>query len=54
MSTDRRVKLDPLPLRYTAIYGPEHLEHRDKTKAICQLVRRLNDLGCEVEVKHAA
>jgi transposase len=34
--------------------GADHFDHRDKTKTIRRLVRRLNDLGCEVEVKHAA
>jgi transposase len=34
--------------------GPDHFDRRDKTKAISRLVRRLSDLGCEVEVKHAA
>jgi hypothetical protein len=34
--------------------GPAHFDRRDKTKAISRLVRRLSDLGCEVEVKHAA
>ncbi len=34
--------------------GPEYFDHLDKTKAIARLVRRLNQLGCEVEIKHAA
>jgi transposase len=33
--------------------GADHF-NRDKSKAILRLVRRLHDLGCEVEVKHAA
>jgi hypothetical protein len=34
--------------------GPHHLERLDKDKAIFRLVKRLKDLGCEVELKHAA
>ena len=35
--------------------GAQHFDRRDKTKTINRLVRRLEDLGCEVEVKaHAA
>lgn len=34
--------------------GPDHFDRRDKTKTIRRLVRRLNDLGCEVEIHHAA
>lgn len=34
--------------------GPDHFERRDKSKAINRLVRRLHNLGCEVELKHAA
>jgi transposase len=34
--------------------GPDHFERRDTSKAINRLVRRLQDLGCEVELKHAA
>lgn len=34
--------------------GPDHFDRRDKSKTISRLVRRLHDLGCEVEVKHAA
>jgi transposase len=30
--------------------GPEHFSRRDRSKAIQGLVRRLNDLGCEVHV----
>jgi hypothetical protein len=32
----------------------DHFARRDKAKAIRRLVRRLRDLGCEVDVKHAA
>lgn len=34
--------------------GHDHFDRRDKSKAIRRLVRRLSDLGCEVEVKVAA
>lgn len=34
--------------------GPDYLDRIDKAKAINRLVRRLNHLGCEVDVKHAA
>lgn len=34
--------------------GPDHFARRDKAKVISRLVRRLRDLGCEVDVKHAA
>ena len=35
--------------------GAQHLDRRDKTKVIRRLVRRLTDLGCDVEVRtHAA
>lgn len=34
--------------------GPSHLDRVDKTKAIKRLLDRLNQLGCEVEVKHAS
>lgn len=34
--------------------GATHFDRRDKTKTIRRLVRRLSDLGCEVEVRHAA
>lgn len=35
--------------------GPLHFDRRDKTKTINRLVKRLADLGCDVEVKaHAA
>lgn len=33
--------------------GPLHFEHRDRTKTVRRLIRRLADLGCAVEV-HAA
>jgi transposase len=34
--------------------GPHHLERLDKDKAISRLIKRLKDLGCEAELKHAA
>lgn len=34
--------------------GPHHFDHRDKTKTIKRLLRRLNDLGCEVQLNPAA
>jgi transposase len=34
--------------------GADHFVRRDKAKTIGRLVRRLRDLGCEVDVKHAA
>ncbi len=34
--------------------GSNHFERRDKTKAIGRLIRRLGDLGCQVEVKAVA
>jgi transposase len=34
--------------------GADHFDRRDKAKAISRLVRRLNDLGCEVQLKHVA
>ena len=34
--------------------GSDHLDRRDKTKTIGRLMRRLRDLGCEVEIKQAA
>jgi transposase len=34
--------------------GADHFARHDKTKTIGRLVRRLRDLGCEVDVKHAA
>lgn len=34
--------------------GHDYFDRLDKTKAITRLVRRLNQLGCEVEIKHAA
>lgn len=34
--------------------GPHHFDRRDKHKVIARLVRRLTDLGCEVELKQVA
>ena len=34
--------------------GADHFTRRDTAKTIGRLVRRLRDLGCEVDVKHAA
>jgi transposase len=34
--------------------GAAHFDRRDRTKTIKRLVKRLSDLGCEVEVRHAA
>lgn len=34
--------------------GPDHFARHDKAKTIGRLVRRLQNLGCEVNVKHAA
>lgn len=34
--------------------GSAHFDRHDKNKTISRLVRRLHDLGCDVEVKHAA
>jgi len=34
--------------------GSEHFDRHDKTKTITRLVRRLQNLGCDVEIKHAA
>lgn len=34
--------------------GPDHFDRHDKTKTINRLVRRLQDLGCQVEVKPQA
>jgi hypothetical protein len=34
--------------------GADHFHRRDKTKGLGRLLRRLQDLGCEVELKHAA
>jgi transposase len=34
--------------------GPNHFEHRDQSKAVARLLRRLQDLGCQVELKQAA
>ena len=30
--------------------GTDHFSRRDRSKAIQRLVRRLNDLGCEVPI----
>lgn len=34
--------------------GAQHFTRRDRSKAILRLVRRLNDLGCEVQLTQAA
>jgi transposase len=34
--------------------GADHFTRRDRTKVIQRLVRRLNDLGCEVQIAQAA
>lgn len=34
--------------------GADHFARRDRSKAILRLVRRLNDLGCEVQIAQAA
>ena len=34
--------------------GASHFDRHDKRKTISRLMRRLQDLGCEVEIKHAA
>jgi len=34
--------------------GSDHFDRRDKSKAIGRLMRRLSDLGCEVEIKAVA
>jgi transposase len=34
--------------------GPAHLDHHDRTKTINRLVKRLRDLGCDVEIPQAA
>jgi hypothetical protein len=35
--------------------GPDHLDRRDRSRTIRRLVRRLRDLGCDVQVAtHAA
>jgi transposase len=34
--------------------GADHFARRDNAKTIGRLVRRLRDLGCEVDIKHAA
>jgi transposase len=31
--------------------GPQHFDRRDKAKAIRRLVKRLADLGCDVEIR---
>jgi transposase len=34
--------------------GPDHLDRHDKTKTINRLVKRLRDLGCQVQIPEAA
>lgn len=34
--------------------GAHHFSHRDRSKVILRLVRRLNDLGCQVQLTQAA
>jgi transposase len=34
--------------------GPQHFARRDKTRAAMRLVRRIKDLGYDVEIKAAA
>lgn len=34
--------------------GAHHFTRRDRSKAILRLVRRLNELGCEVQLSEAA
>ena len=34
--------------------GVDHYDRRDRSRAITRLVRRLHDLGCQVEIKQAA
>ncbi len=34
--------------------GPDHFDRRDKAQSIKRLVRRLSDLGCEVEIRARA
>jgi transposase len=34
--------------------GPSRLDRHDKTKTISRLVKRLRDLGCNVEIPEAA
>jgi hypothetical protein len=34
--------------------SPEHFAPRDRAKTIRRLVRRLRNLGCEVDARHAA
>jgi transposase len=44
-------------LRNGVVYqdlGLAYFDRRDKTKAINRLVRRLTDLGCQVQIEHAA
>jgi transposase len=34
--------------------GADHFDRRDRTKVISRLVRRLTELGCDVELRHVA
>jgi len=34
--------------------GPDHFDRTDKSKTVNRLVRKLAELGCEVEIKNAA
>ena len=34
--------------------GPDHFDRTDKSKTVKRLVRKLTELGCEVEIKNAA
>ena len=34
--------------------GADHFDRRDRDKVIARLVRRLSNLGCEVELKQVA
>ena len=34
--------------------GPDHFDRTDKSKTVQRLVRKLTELGCEVEIKNAA
>ena len=34
--------------------GPDYFVRRDKSKTIGRLVKRLRDLGCQIELKTAA
>jgi len=34
--------------------GPDFFETRSKTKVVARYLRKLRDLGCDVEVKHVA